>query len=129
MRISRLCFIACSISVTLLGAECGSAIKVNEQRRKGQVHILAKNSSHTPLVAYVLAGENNSADGSPTKVYSGVFSGPSTLAPGKSIEVDVRQGDLARPHLFVDYVRLADGWTCGNAVTEDAKKVAARFER
>jgi hypothetical protein len=126
----QLLLLACATSTILLGAECQSVIRVNEQHKNDQVRISAKNTSRSPIIAYVIAGGGRSMDGSPTNVYSGVYSGRDALFPGKSIELDVHQGAAIPLNLIVDYVRLANGLSCGKATTETAKTVATRvYER
>ena len=102
-------------------------MRVNEEHNNNQVHIVVKNTSRSPIVAYVIAGGGRSTDGSPTKVYSGVYSGRDALQPGKSVQLDIRQGAVSPLNLTVDYVRLADGSTCGKATTEAARNTAARL--
>jgi hypothetical protein len=115
-----LCFALLGSAVTLLGAECDST-SIRFVTAKDQLTIF--NDSGKSIVAYVLAStEPKSKDGSPARTYSGVFTGQKTLAPGSSIEVG--QGSRS---VTVDYIRFADGSTCGNAITEQAKTIAARF--
>lgn len=128
-RVQLFLIIAVSTYVTLFGANCDSALQILERRKDAKTHVMAKNASSSPLVAYVLTGGEKSADRSRTKVYSAVYSGSDSLAPGESIEIDVQQDAASPLNVIVDYVRLADGWSCGNAVTEEAKKIAARFQR
>jgi hypothetical protein len=51
------------------------------------------------------------------------------VAAGQSATV----GEVAAPNdqvrAFVDYVRLADGTTWGDAATDDAKEISTRFQQ
>ena len=51
---------------------------------------------------------SKSQDRSPTRTYSGSFSGEDSLGPGQSMEIG--KADAASKELSVDYVRLGDGW-------------------
>ena len=113
MRIVSLLCLSFSLSFALSAAECDSAIQVNE--KKGQ--LLIKNISGKPIVGYVLTRVNSkSQHGSRTRTYSGTFGGEDSLGPGQSMEIG--KADAAPKELSVDYVRLADGWRCGEAPSE-----------
>jgi hypothetical protein len=116
------------VATDLIGAECGSAIQVRGKRKEGRVHLFAKNTSNRPVIAYVLASDEKSVDGSPTRVYYGVYSSDDALGAGKSVEIDVRRNAADIPNLSADYVRLADGWSCGSTLTQEARRIAARFQ-
>ena len=108
-------------AMALSAAECDSGA-IRTAKVKDQLIIF--NNSSKPIVAYVLAtAESKSKDGSPIRTYSGVFTGPDSLAPGSSMEVGKADSRLAS----VDYIRFADGSTCGNAITVQAKTASARF--
>jgi hypothetical protein len=111
-------------STTLLcGAECDSTA-VAITTADGVLTIT--NNSSKPMVAYVLAdAASKSNDGSPVRTYSAVFTGKDSLAPGKSM--DVGKLDSRPAAIFVDYIRFADGSTCGNTTTQQGKAAAARF--
>ena len=123
MRTSILVLTLLVSAMTLRGAECDPTT-VRTAAAKDQLTIF--NNSSKSVVAYVLAtAESKSKDGSPIRTYSGVFTGPDSLAPGSSMEVG--QADSRR--ISVDYIRFADGSTCGNAVAEQAKAISARFSK
>ena len=52
----------------------------------------------------------------------------SKASEGKSVEIDVRRNAADIPNLSADYVRLADGWSCGSTLTQEARRIAARFQ-
>ena len=124
MRTSTLLCLTLLVSVMALpGAECDSTT-VWTATAKDQLTIF--NNSSKSIVAYVLAtAESKSKDGSPIRTYSGVFTGPDSLAPGSTMDV----GKADSRSISVDYIRFADGSTCGNAVTEQAKAISARFSK
>ena len=121
--LSVFCLALLASTMFLYGAECDStavAITTND----GVLTIT--NNSSKPIVAYVLAGAAlKSNDGSPVRTYSAVFTGKDSLAPSKSM--DVGKMDSRPPAIFVDYIRFADGSTCGNTTTQQGKATAARF--
>ena len=114
MRIAALLCLSFAFPFALSAAECDSAIQIIE--KKGQ--LIIKNISGNPIVAYVLTSVNSkSQDGSPTRTYTGSFSGDSKpLGPGQSMELG--KADTASKELSVDYVRFANDWRCGEALPE-----------
>lgn len=111
------------------GADCASAIQVRQRLQNGKVELTAKNISGKPMVAYVVATDARDANGNLTNVFSGVFTDGDSLQPGTAMEIGsvVSSGSDMKP--VVDYVRLAGGWTCGSASTQQAKDVAARLQK
>jgi len=109
--------------VIAFGADCdSSAIRIDAAA--GQLTIV--NTSSKPIVAYVLANaETRSGDGTPATTFSGVFTGKDALAPRRSF--DVGKIDSRPKSILVDYVRFADGSTCGSVTTQQAKDIVARF--
>jgi hypothetical protein len=93
----------------------------------GTVRVSGKNISQSGIVAYVVVAER----GQRRIVWNGVYTRGDTLGVGKSVTLgDVPIGsstDLAK--IFVDYVRLADGSAWGDATTDQAKEIAARFQK
>ncbi len=86
-----------------------------------------KNISKSPIVAYVVFAEH----GHSRVVWKSVFSAGESLKPGKIVELGHVPIGLAseRVTILVDYVRLADGAEWGNSTTEEAKKLAARYQK
>ncbi len=113
MRIAALLCLSFALSFALSAAECDSAIQIIE--KKGQ--LIIKNISGKPIVGYVLTRVNSkSQHGSRTRTYSGTFGGEDSLGPGQSMEIG--KADAASKELSVDYVRLGDGWPCGEATPD-----------
>lgn len=110
MRIALfLCFCLAS-AISLPGADCDSALRIRE--KKGQ--LLVKNTSGQPITAYSVNAK--SQNGTVTRTYYGAYSGGDSLGPGWSIELG--KADAAAQNRVVGYVRLADGWRCGEAPPE-----------
>ena len=108
------------------GAQSNSPIKLTQVIKGGTLRISAKNVSHQPILAYVVAVEN----GSQSTTHHDFYTGRDAFGPGKTIElVFAVQSPAHAPKVFVDYVRLADRSTWGNPVTDDGKDVAASFEK
>ena len=101
-------------------------IKLTQTIKNGTLRVSMKNISNLPISAYVVAVE----DGGQWKTHHDFFTGRDAFKPGKTIElVFAVQSSASTPNVFVDYVRLADKSTWGNRVTEDAKDVAASFQK
>ena len=125
MRIVGVPCLTLAASLILSGADCDAVIEVVREKKNGQMAV--RNIYDKPLVAYVLANGTKSRDASPTRTFSGVFSGQDSLAPGESMEIG--KADPESSELFVDYVRFVDGGRCGDVATAEGKRVAARFAK
>ncbi len=110
MRIALLLCFCLAAAISLPGADCDSALQVHE--KKGR--LLVKNTSGQPITAYSV--NSKSRDGAVNRRYYGAYSGGDSLGPGRSIELG--KADVAAESLEVVYVRLADGWRCGEAPPE-----------
>ena len=121
-----------AVSLGLSGRDLSGVVETNPYMKlthvikDGTLRISAKNISHKPIVAYVVAFE----DGGQSTTHHDFYTGRDAFGPGKTIELvfAVPSGSSA-PKVFVDYVRLADNSTWGNPVTEDGKDVAASFQK
>jgi hypothetical protein len=101
-------------------------IKLTQLIKNGTLRVSMKNISNRPISAYVVAVE----DGAQSNTHHDFFTGRDAFGPGKTIELVFAISSIAStPNVFVDFVRLADNSTWGNQVTEDAKDVAASFEK
>jgi hypothetical protein len=110
----------------LSGSDSNPYIKLSHVIRDGTLRISAKNISHKPILAYVVAVE----DGGQSTTHHDFYTGRDVFRPGKTIELMfAAQSASSTPKVFVDYVRLSDSSTWGNRVTEDAKDVAASFQK
>jgi GTP-dependent phosphoenolpyruvate carboxykinase len=91
------------------------------------LRVTGKNISRSPIVAYVVFAEH----GHSRVVWKSVFSVGESLKPGKNVELGNVPLGLAseRVNFFVDYVRLADGTEWGDSTTEEAKELAARYQK
>jgi hypothetical protein len=121
-------FLIASVLLVAIGASAAPNspfLRLEQTNRSGKVQLAVKNISQKPIVAYVVVVENPSH----RSVFRGVYTGKDSLAAGQSATV----GEVAAPNdqvrAFVDYVRLADGTTWGDAVTDDAKEISARFQQ
>src|SRR6266550_570972 len=100
-------------------------IKLTQVVKDGTVRVSMKNISHKPVLAYVVALD----DGSQLTTHHDTFRGRDAFAPGKTVElVFAVPPNSSAPKVFVDYVRLSDKSTWGNATTDDGKDVAASFQ-
>jgi hypothetical protein len=107
---------------------CKAFITASESDHGAATVIKARNVSHQPIVAYVITSTPVVKDD--TKSYSlhGVFTDGDSLRPRQAMQLGAVPRRRVNGLLQVDYVRLADGTSCGALVTQDAKQVAARFE-
>ena len=95
--------------------------------KDGKIHVVGKNTSHSPLMAYVVVAER----GHMRTVWKGNYTQDSALGVDKTVNV----GELAlestseQAHVSVDYVRFADGTAWGVAATDEAKAIAASYQK
>jgi hypothetical protein len=115
------------ISLNAFGSDCTSTIQLRHKKDDGKETVVAKNISGKPIVAYVVATEVNRTTGDRVQVFSGVFTDGDSLHPGASLAIGSVSSNATELKPVIDYVRLADGSTCGAASTNEAKAVAARF--
>ena len=115
------------VPFTVFGADCNSALKITNRVDRNQRHFFARNASAKPVVAYTIAISEVKGK-PPTRVFSGVFSGQDSLGVGKTLEIGVTAADTQFLPPVVDFVRLADGWTCGDLATVQGQQAARRFQ-
>src|SRR5438270_147285 len=97
-------------------------VKLTQVMKDGTLHVSVKNISRKPVLAYVVTLDN----GGQITTHRDYFTGRDVFAPGKTVElVFAVPSASATPKVFVDYLKLADKSTWGNAVTDDGKEVAA----
>lgn len=132
MRIATLLTVLVSICLSLTGADSRPYLKLRQYAKDGKIQVAVENVSGKPIVAYVVAVEYaKKGGGQSTTVHYGVYSGEDQFAPGDKVHVAELKASRVSgdPKVLVDYVRLADGNTWGDQVTEQGKEVAARFEK
>jgi len=116
----------CIPAADLSGRGDISPIRLTQVVKDGTLRVSAKNISHHPILAYVIAVEN----GAQAETHHDFFTGRDVFAPGKKVElVFAIPSTASTPRVFVDYVRLADSSDWGNQMTDDGKDVAASFGR
>jgi hypothetical protein len=130
MRIATLTAALLSISLVLPGANLprtdNGPIRLTQTIKNGMLRVSMKNVSKRSITAYVVAVE----EGAQSNTHHDFFTGRDAFRPGKTIElVFAVKSPSSTPNVFVDFVRLADSSTWGNQVTDDAKDVAASFQR
>lgn len=116
------------VSTVLCGAE-DFYLKLKQTAKDGKTLLTAENISGKPIIAYVIVVQHKS--GQSTTVHSGAYSGNDRLAAGSVLQVaNLEPG--ATPDewkIFIDYVRLEDGRSWGDPITEQGKATAARFNK
>jgi hypothetical protein len=115
------------ISLDAFGSDCTHAVQLGHKKNGGKETITAKNISGKPIVAYVVAAETSQATSDRVQVFTGVFTDGDSLRPGASLAIGSVSPASTELKPVVDYLRLADGWACGAASTNEAKTVASRF--
>jgi hypothetical protein len=100
-------------------------LRLEQTNTARKVQLAVKNVSQKPIVAYVVVVESPNH----RSVLHGVYTGKDTLAVGQSATVDEADAPMNQVKASVDYVRLADGTTWGDAATDDAKEISARFHQ
>jgi hypothetical protein len=120
--------VAAGLSVARLSlANDSPFFHLKQTTKRGTIQVTGTNTSHTPIVAYVVIFERAHQ----RTVWHGVYTRGDVLRTGKSVRVGVvPQGTLmGRPSLILDYVRLSDGTSWGNAQTDEAKEIEASFRK
>ena len=130
MRIVILTAALLSMALGLPGADLprpdDDPIRLTHTIKNGTLRVSIKNVSNQPISAYVVAVESEGQ----SATHHDFFTGRDAFKPGKTIElVFAVQSTSSTPNVFVDFVRLADSSTWGNRVTDDAKDVAASFQK
>src|SRR5260370_36137222 len=98
---------------------------LTQTAKDGTLRVSAKNISRKPILAYVVAFEN----GGQATTHHDSSTGRDAFGPGKTIDIVFAVSPSTTPNVFVDYVRLSDRSSWGNAITDDAKDVAASFQK
>ena len=132
MRLAPLVAALVFICLNLTGADRNPYLKLRQRTKDGKIQFAIQNASGKPIVAYVVAVEYTSQDGSQSKtVHYGVYSGKDRFVAGRTLQVAELEARRVsgEPTILVDYVRLADGTTWGDHVTDEGKEVAARFKK
>jgi hypothetical protein len=116
-----------SVAAGLSGAGENPFFRVEQAAKDGKVQVAGKNISGVPMVAYVVIAER----GHQRVVYYGVYTEGDTLGAGKDVMVgEMPAGSAAEQgRITVDYVRLANGTVWGDAETDQAKEIVARFRK
>lgn len=128
----RLLLIAATMTVMTLntfGADCSTVIQVRHRTRDGKEEFTVKNVSGKPIIAYVIANDERDPSGNASHVFYGVFTDGDSLRPGDSMEISSVSSDQLKLTPSIDYVRLAGGWSCGAASTEQTKEIVMRLSK
>jgi len=125
-------FVRTTAAILLLAASSLIAndspfFRLKETTSNGVLRVIGTNVSRSPIVAYVVVFERSNQ----RAVWHGVYNDGNTLPIGKSVRVGVVPAGpyLGRPIVNVDYIRLANGTSWGNASTDEAKDIMARFKK
>jgi len=100
---------------------CKAFITASESNHGDGTVIKARNVSHQPIVAYVITNTPIGKDDTKSYSLQGVFTDGDSLRPSQAIQIGAVPRRRVNGLLQVDYVRLADGTSCGASVTQDAK--------
>ncbi|MGA9040379.1 MAG: hypothetical protein WB421_07580 [Terriglobales bacterium] len=113
------------VATSVSAAPNSPFLRLEQTNKSGKVQLAVKNVSQKPVVAYVVVVESPDH----RSVFHGVYTGKDALAAGQSAAVGEVAALNDQVRAFVDYVRLADGTTWGDAATDDAKEISARFQQ
>lgn len=100
-------------------------LRLQETDENGKVQFGVKNISEKPVIAYVVVVESPNY----RSVFHGVYTGKDALGVGQTATMGEVAASVDQVKAFVDYLRLADGTTWGDAATDDAKEISARFRQ
>jgi hypothetical protein len=126
MRRLMLVVVLISVAAKLPGAGPSPFFLLAETVKNGSIHITGKNISGKAIVAYVVVADSAHQ----RTVWHGVYTEGDTLRTGAKITVgDIPVGpSSAQVNVVVDYVRLADGTTWGDAATDQSRDISARYQ-
>jgi hypothetical protein len=113
------------VAISVSASPNSPFLRLEQTNKSGKVQLTVKNISQKPIVAYVVVVESPNH----RSVLHGVYTGKDALAVGQSAAVGEVAAPIDQVKGFIDYVRLADGTTWGEAATEDAKEISARFQQ
>ena len=127
MRCRAFAVVVLSVAAGLWGAADSQFFQLEQANKNGTVQIIGKNISGSPIVAYVVVAEHAQK----RMVWNGVYTRGDSLGVGKSVTLgEITVGSSAeQAKVYVDYVRLADGTAWGDAKTDQAKEIEARFQK
>jgi hypothetical protein len=123
----RTAAVALLLTAGLSVASDSPFFRLKETKKNGRIEVLGTNVCHSPIVAYVVVFERANQ----RTVWPGIYKDGSTLNTGRTVRVGVLpEGSyLGRATVTVDYVRLANGTSWGDAQTDEAKEIAAGFRK
>jgi len=115
------------VAVGLSGADESPYFRLEQATTSGKVQVTGTNILRRPIVAYVVVAERSHQ----RVVWQGVYTGSDTLGAGKTVTLGdiAASATLEQVKVFVDYIRLGDGTTWGDAETDQAKEITARFQK
>jgi hypothetical protein len=113
------------VTVGVSAALDGPFLRLEQTSKAGKVQLSVKNVSQKPIVAYVVVVDSPNH----RSVLHGVYTGKDALVAGQSATVGEADAPMDQVKAYVDYVRLADGTTWGDAATDDAREISARFHQ
>jgi hypothetical protein len=127
MKSLALAVLSLTVAAGLPAANNSPLFRLAQATKNGKVQVTGRNVAKAPLVAYVVVAEH----GYQRVVWNAVYTGQDKLNAGQKIMVGDIPADAASGgvKVFVDYVRLADGTTWGEAQTEQARTVISRFQK
>jgi|1186.fasta_scaffold23505_1 hypothetical protein len=125
MRLLTVLAAILTLGISAQAAGDGSFLQLRQSTSSGETHIVGKNVSRGSIVAYVVVAER----GTHKAVFHGVYTAGDSLHRNNT--VDIGRASLGGPpeRLYLDFVRLADGTTQGEAATDDAKEIVGRVQK
>jgi hypothetical protein len=123
----RTAAVALLLTAGLSVASDSPFFRLRETKKNGKVEVLGTNVCHSPIVAYVVIFERANQ----RTVWEGVYKKGDNLETGKTVRVGALPDGsyMGRPTITVDYVRLANGTSWGDAQTDEAKEIVAQFRK
>lgn len=123
-----------TISALLLGgvasafaSDCQAFMKVSEKNRGRETVVRGRNVSQNPILAYVVSSRASVSNDYKSFTLRGVFTNGDSLPARHTMGLGTIPRRSKNGSITLDYVRLADGSSCGDAVTEEAHQLQARF--
>jgi hypothetical protein len=125
MRFLSIVVLTLSVGMSLLAASDSPYLQIQQTTRNGTTYITGTNVSRSQIVAYVVVAER----GTQRSVFHGLYTNGDSLGANKAVNIGDASLGGSPERLYVDFVRLADGTTWGEASTSEARELAARFQK
>ena len=117
----------CVTSIQSFAQSCDSAIETHTVTKHVHQMLRVKNISKQPILAYTIVVQPVKDVDTHRQILSGMFTDGSSWKSNESMKFDLPADISSSFNISVDYVRRADGWSCGNKLSAEAQQLERRF--